>query len=63
MKQFKVNFTNETINGTKKFSSTWFNSIEEALKSRWMNEPNSTIEERKKPEHGTFAEFKARKTK
>ena len=64
MTQFKVTFTNETVNGTKSFSTNWFNNIEDAMNSKWMNEPNAKIETRERPVlENTFAEWKANRNK
>ncbi len=60
--QFRIEFTSSNpLTNNKKESSQWFNTIEEALQSRWYNEKDATIIERERPTHMSFAEYKASK--
>lgn len=60
--QFRIEFLSVTAFGDKKCSSQWFETMEEALNSKWYNEKNAVIIEREKPKHPSFADRKNKTT-
>ena len=60
--QYRIEFTNVTVNGNRKATTIWMNSIEEANKSNYINATDATIITREKPQHQSFADWKASKS-
>lgn len=57
--QFRIEFLSITAFGDKKCSSQWFETMGEALKSKWYNEKDAVVIEREKPKSISFLQWKA----